>query len=195
MALVDEIKQMQQQGMSNDEIIRTFQEQGISPMEINEAFASSQIRAAISGENMPEGIGEGMQPSISQEPEVPQEQYPVYDQYQGYSQAPSYSSPEMMNEVASQVIEEKISSLRKKIAETTAIKSEIDTKLEIMEKRVKKIEEVIDKLESAILQKIGDYSKGITEIKSELGMMQESFSKVLPRAVEKVREKSSSKKK
>lgn len=94
-----------------------------------------------------------------------------------------------MSEIATQVVDEKISSMKKKISEVSEIKSDVDTKMELLDKRLKRIEETMDKLESAIIQRVGDYAKGISEMKSELGMMQDSFSKALPRIVEKAKER------
>jgi hypothetical protein len=47
MAIVDTVMQLQQSGMTNDQIIQTLQSQGISPKEINEAINQAQIKNAM----------------------------------------------------------------------------------------------------------------------------------------------------
>jgi len=72
MALLERITSMQQSGMSDNDIITTLREEGITPRDINEAFSQSQIKAAV---NTQEGF-EGMQPSIRTESETQQNMQP-----------------------------------------------------------------------------------------------------------------------
>ena len=53
-------------------------------------------------------------------------------------------------------------------------------RIDNIDDRLKKIEEVIDLLQKAIINKIGSFGDNIEQIKEEMGMMQESFSKALP---------------
>jgi hypothetical protein len=55
----------------------------------------------------------------------------------------------------------------------------LQTKMENLSERVKKIENIIDKLQIAILEKIGSYGGNLESIKKEMSMMQDSFSKVI----------------
>ena len=47
MGTLDTVIQMQQSGMSNEEIITNLQTQGISPKEVNDAINQAQIKNAI----------------------------------------------------------------------------------------------------------------------------------------------------
>ena len=55
---------------------------------------------------------------------------------------------------------------------------------------MKKIENIIEQLQATILGKIGSYGESIDDIKNEMGMMQESFSKALGPLIDRSREKS-----
>jgi hypothetical protein len=51
--------------------------------------------------------------------------------------------------------------------------------MENISDRLKKIETIIDKLQIAILEKVGSYGKNLEGIKKEMSMMQDSFSKMI----------------
>jgi len=51
MGVFDQVTSMQQDGINDSEIIRSLQEQGISPKEIQDALSQSQIKQAISEES------------------------------------------------------------------------------------------------------------------------------------------------
>ncbi len=48
-----------------------------------------------------------------------------------------------------------------------------------VKERKEKIENIIDKLQIAILEKVGSYGKNLEGIKKEMSMMQDSFSKMV----------------
>jgi hypothetical protein len=218
-ALLDQVKQMQEQGMADQEISKQLAEQGNSSKDINDAINQSHIRSAIDqetpqpSENIPQAMQQqGLQPSsldqeapqpTQEQPQQTQEapvqdysQQPYQDYQTGYEQYqyPQYSG-ESASEIAEQVVDEKLSSIKKNLTEATEIKTEFETKFHILENRVKKIEDTIDKLESSILQRIGEYSKGILDIKAETRMMRESFSKTISKSARKSKTKRKSSKK
>lgn len=113
---------------------------------------------------------------------TPQPQGQGYDQQQNYYQG--YDSNQTINtdtivEVAEQVFDEKISDISKKIDSNEEFKTLTQSRLDQLNDRLKRIEIVIDKLQAAILDKIGSYGENLDSIKKEMSMMQDSFSKTL----------------
>ena len=137
--------------------------------------------------------------------EYPQQQYPeqyarqMPEQYQQsgmpqeysqqYMQPPQNSG--MMSEVAEQLIEEKISTMKKSLESLEELKTIAGKKIENLDIRMKAMEDKIDKLVSAILGKVGDYGDSIIKIKDEMAMMQDSFSKMINPVLDKKEETSS----
>lgn len=105
MGALDQIKQMQQTGLSEQEISNNLLEQGITPKEITDAFAQAKIKEAVEREeSFPEGpvgssLGEGSPESSlgeEQSPFLTSETYAPSSQEMPlpYSpQEPSYSQP------------------------------------------------------------------------------------------------------
>ena len=86
-----------------------------------------------------------------------------------------------MADIAEQAVEEKLSKLKENINETLDFKSTTEAKLTDLQERLKKIEKTIDKLQLAILQKVGDYVTNTEDIKKELYETQKSFKSLIPK--------------
>ena len=263
MAIIEKIKQMQAQGMSEEAITRSLQEQGHTPNEIYEGISQSKIKSAISAEEpsqpttpMQRGNYQSsskMQPSIIESQQAPpqptapmQGQYktqlpqqyqnqkqvsaPVYGDYQegystpqyqeqeypdqgqyygqdyatgyeqnqeGYGDYGGYSqgiSPELVNEIAEQVVAEKVSDMINTITNLVEFKTKIEAKIENINTRLERAETGLDQLQSAVIKKVGSYVQNVQDIKTEMRLMQNSFSKALPGIAQK-RNKSPSKRK
>ena len=88
-------------------------------------------------------------------------------------------------EIAEQVFSEKVRKIQKQLEEMNEFKTLAQTKIEHATERLKRIEATIDKLQIAILEKIGSYGKSLESIKKEMSMMQDSFGKMVPSLAEK----------
>ena len=66
MSALEQITNLRQQGKSDQEIVSALQSKGISPREISDGLAQSQVKSAVTGQN--NFSGSGMQESIMQNP-------------------------------------------------------------------------------------------------------------------------------
>ena len=65
MPIIEQINQMRQQGLNDGEISQRLQEQGVSPLEINEAFDQSNVKSAVSGFYQGDSSNQNPQQQIS----------------------------------------------------------------------------------------------------------------------------------
>jgi hypothetical protein len=181
MGIIEQIIEMQSQGIQDNQIVATLQEQGISPREINDALNQAQIKQAVSSETQ-DNYSQAPSPNTQEltenyAPQPEQEmQQDYYQDTQGYS---SEGDTETMVEIAEQVCLEKIQSLQKKIDSLSEFKSLAEVKITNLEERLSRIEKIIDKLQISILEKVGSYGKNLENTKKEMDMMQDSFRKVI----------------
>ncbi len=84
-------------------------------------------------------------------------------------------------EIAEQVFSEKIKKEQKQIEALNEFATLAETKISNNHERIKRIEAVIDKLQIAILEKIGSYGKNLESIKKEMEMVENSFEKIIPK--------------
>jgi hypothetical protein len=197
MGLIEQIKQMQNSGIPENQIIENLQEQGIPPADIQNSLNQIRVKNAVAGES---GTYEqetySPQEQIPQMPEdfqnydenqnYPQEEYSQdpysqeeYSQYQQMPQEYSQTNSDNTLEIAEQVVSNSLEKINPKISQLQEYKKLSESELKNLNKRLEKIEQTIDKLQMAILEKVGSYGQGIQEIKNEMEMMQESFSKSL----------------
>ena len=198
MGVTDEIKRMRQEGISDQEIILTLKQRGLSQREIESALTQAQIKEAVTAQYQEQSMP-GYQPSfpITPEPEQiqdigsapeqyqqaqpSQETYP--EQYpQGYDYNSQYAQPQIssdtINEIAEQVVAEKLSKIRNQIEKLADLKIIAETRLSSVDERLKRIEKIIDTLQLSILQKVGQYTSNVSDLKKELVETQKSFKAV-----------------
>ena len=131
-----------------------------------------------------------MQPSMMGQPQQVQEygggayeaedsggQQYGYDQYQPYQEA---MSSDMIREISEQVVSERLSVLQDKLEAALHFKSVAEARIASIDERLKRIEEIIDRLQLSLLQKVGDYVNDVRDIKHELIETQKSFKKLAP---------------
>ena len=82
MAILDEVKQMQQQGQTTDQITQALQARGISQQEISDALSQTQIQQAVDGTPPP---GKEAPAPASAAPATPATPVTQETQDQGYS--------------------------------------------------------------------------------------------------------------
>lgn len=151
----------------------------------------------------------GMQPSISSEtaqttqqipapeyqeytPEQPSSQYQEYGEYQPYGYQeylpPQSTDIETINDLASGIIEEKTKHIKKELSALSKSKNEVEEKINNLDKRLTKIENILENLQNSIIRKIGDYGDDIKKISKEMAVQRESFSKILDPLTDNIRE-------
>jgi len=106
--------------------------------------------------------------------------------YQSYQapQYPEYQTQQsvdvgIINDIAEQIVEEKNQRLKEQVSALIKVQGKIDSDLEIIKERVERLEKDFDKLQMAILEKVGSYGDNIQNISDEMRKSQESFSKML----------------
>jgi len=115
---------------------------------------------------------------------TPQEYYPEYQEYQ----PPQATDIETIRDIADQIIEEKTKSFRKDLASFTKFQRHTEEKIKEMDKKLIKIETILEELQISILRKIGSYGEDLKKISKEMKTTQDSFSKVINPLTEKGRE-------
>lgn len=139
--------------------------------EISEEYVPSP-----QGENYPE---QGQYQEAQYSPEQYQDYYPQQEYEYGESAAGGISDTDTLIEIAEQVFFEKIKPLQKQIDDLNEFKVLAQTKIESISDRLKRIELNIDRLQAEILEKVGSYGRGLEGVKREMGMVQESFGKIV----------------
>lgn len=177
MGILDQIMEMRNQGISDDEIVARLQERGITPQAINDALNQAEIKKAVSNDyqNAPGPSQGDYQP---QEQYAPQEYSPQQNYEQQYSPSGGFDSSTII-EISEKVFSEKTQKMQKQVKEIAEFKVLAEAQINSISERLKRIENMIDKLQVAILEKVGSYGRGLENVQKEMQMMQDSFGKVV----------------
>lgn len=205
MGLIEDITSMQEEGRDDNEIRSVLRQKGISEPEINGAMSQVLIKGAVNqnyeypeqntpyqesqypmaptAQNVPQSY-EGMEPSLLTQPYSQNEMPQTTDAYSNSGEAYNYAqyqpyqesfSPDVISEIAEQVVADKLSILNEKIEQIIDFKTLSDTKLKNLEERIERIERVFDKLQLSLLQKVAEYVDDVKTLKTEVQETQKSF--------------------
>ena len=131
-------------------------------------------------EIIPPTPGAGYTPQTPQGYVVRQPQdYSAPQQYSEGTYAGYTTSPDLTTEIAEQVVAERLSELRKHIEKIADMKATVESRIEYLDERLKRIEKIMDTLQSSVLRKVGDYVTNVEDIKREMMETQKTFAKLL----------------
>ena len=209
MSTLDRIMQLQEMCMSDSEISSQLQNEGVQPREIYDALNQAKIKSAVfesqkpsqsqnSEEYPPEQEYSSYYPQAPQpnqnypQDQPPQNQYPPQENTQGYyPQTPQpysgqeYYPPsnqvdsETISEIAEQVVSEKLTEFKIQLKDFANFKTTIQDKVSDIDSRLKRIESSIDKLQNAIIGKIGEISENNSFIHKDLENLHGTVSKLM----------------
>ena len=207
------IKGLQEQGISPREINDAISQSRIKEVVAGTPISGTEEADGYSMEGMqPSLINQNQQmPASSQEAEQYSQQplqyaggYEQYSQetvdnsqqpqdgqytdYQSYYGAGYSSSTETISEIASQMIDEKLSKTNKVLNNLTEFKIILDAKVEKIDQRLQRIESIIDQLQTSLIRKSSSQVQDIEDIKAEMKGMQTGFSKILNPLTDNIRE-------
>lgn len=181
----------------------------INQSKIKEAVGNNQMNEELQPLNSrPNSFNQMQQTQESQEYDLPEEEnynvsqpqeeyyadnqetagggYNNYsEEYDGYDTNTQSMNTDNFIEIAEQVFAEKTKEMQNQIQEINEFKILSKIKLDHTEERIKRIESVMDKLQMAILEKVGSYGNTLQSIKKEMAMMQDSFGKMSPSLAQK----------
>jgi len=178
---VDQIVSMKTQGLSNQQISQTLQQQGFTTQQIYDAMSQAEIKPkeepfAIPGAPSMPPPGAmpgppGMPAPMGAPPGVPSVEKKV---------------PEGFEEIAESIIEEKWHEVTREMDKVNEWKELTSSRLDKIDQNMADIKADLDNLHKAIVSKIGEYDKNLLDVGTEIKAMEKVFQKVLPELTENV---------
>ena len=172
------------------------QQPAMGPSSVQQTPSTAQMEPSIGQQPMEQPAMQQPSMQMSSEPQmtqpaVLQPQTQDFSQYQEYAPEGDYDYPEYqeggggaadietINDISSQLIDEKTKHFKKEVTEFTNFKKESHNKLEELDKRLTKIEDTLEDLKMAIIRKIGEYGEDIQNLSNEMKATQNSFAKII----------------
>ncbi len=198
----DKVLEMKERGMSNNDIAQNLTQQGFKSQEIFDAINQANIKSGIEAPPPP-GIPPGnMQPSVLSSPEQPitteipeapepgQEapitisvEEPIIRTTTQRQEQPQYMPTQMFtsdNEaLIESVIDERWQDLIGKVGDISIWKERMKDDIESVKQELLRLESRFDNLQKALLEEVGKYSKGISDVGSEIKALDKVMQKIL----------------
>lgn len=108
----------------------------------------------------------------------PEEEYEENYSPNEFSTGGNLMSSETMIEVAEQVFSEKIKKIESDLKSIKEFKTLAIPEIKDMDERLKRMERQFDKMQIAILERVGQFGKNLDSVKKEVEMVEESFEKM-----------------
>jgi DNA-binding transcriptional MerR regulator len=201
MAILDQVMQLKKEGKTDLEIMKDLQEEGFSTAQINDAINQAQIKNAINpmeqteqrsimASTPPTEVATAPEPQQNyqelQTPEPQEQEYytpttQTYDQnyQQDYSNQNYGTNPDTITEIAQQVVEEELKKHKKKTGDVVAFKNNIESEVEQLKSRITRMEKMLDKIQSSIIEKVGEFGENTNFIRKDLENLHNTTSKLM----------------
>ena len=190
----DQVLNLRSQGLTDNQIIQALQKDGFTSDQIFNGMSQADIKGGIETAPVPPQMDMNAPqeappqlPVMDQgfTPPPPPTQLPVMDQ--GFQNFESNGN-ERIEEIAEAIIDEKWNMLVKDINKIVEWKEEMNSKITKVETEVIDLRGDFDKLHKAIISKIDEYDKNLSDVGSEIKAMNQIFQKVLPTFTENINE-------
>lgn len=177
----DRILQLKRQGLDNDQIIQTLQREGFKSSQIFDAMQQSELKESIEG---PVSLDSDFSTQNPLPPPMSGDLPPP--SFQSYSQNSNFDTSKI-EEVAEAIIEEKWETLVESVHRIVEWKERLESHLLELENRVNEIHKSLAHVGDEFSQKLLNYDKSLSEVKSDVTAMNKVLKKVLPDLLEKAR--------
>jgi hypothetical protein len=160
---VEKVLVMKQQGYDNSQIVQILQRDGYTSAQVFDALNQVELRSGA--------------------PVVGNPTIPVQQQHQFQQEQQSN-----IEEYVETIIDEKWTELEKDIQKIIDWKNRSEQRLQELNSRVDDLRDRFEKLNQAMLGKIGDYDRTMQDVGADLKAMEKVFSKVLPQFTDNVKQ-------
>ncbi len=193
----DEVISMIQQGLPNEKIIQRLQDEGYTYQQISDALSQAETKVSIEGMPPQNQIPQPLPPESELRPSImdvskaqqrfqyPQFQPPQPQQFQNLNFS---QDTERIEEIAESIISEKWQKALEEIGDLNAFKEKIKTDTLSIKQEILRIESRFENLQKAILGKIQDYDKGISDVGTEIKALEKLLQNIISPLTTNVKE-------
>lgn len=192
---------MIQKGMSNDQIVQTLKSQNYSYQQIAEAIHQAETKSSIDPTSFSNPSSQELQPSIMHEqsaqelPEAPSPSNHSPQPAMIYPSTPQQSffesrsqSMEQFEEIAEAIIEEKWRQSLQEFGDLSAFRERIRSDIASLKQELLRVERRFENLQSAVLGKVQDYDKSITDVGTNIKALEKLLQNIIQPLTSNIKE-------
>ena len=183
----NQVLELKQKGLTNDQIMQSLQKDGFTSKQVFDAMSQADIKKGV--ETAQHNIQKESVTKINKisKPPLPKPDIepPAYNPPKIHK-TEEHTTSDKIEQVAEAIIDEKWNKLVKNINKIIEWKTKMDEKISKIEEDTENLKENFNKLHKAIISKIEDYDKNLSDVGSEIKAMSEVFKQILPTFTENV---------
>ena len=183
---VEQVKSMRQQGITDDQIVETLQRDGYKSTQIFDAMTQADMKPATEVKQVTDDFPD-IAGSIANKPAPHAQPMPVVET--DFEPMPDFNpnvGGENIQEIVESIVDEMWSELEKDVQKIVDWKNSTEKKINSMQEEMKLMKDQFDKLQTAVLGKVGDYDKNIMNVGAEIKALEKAFSNIMPEFTDSV---------
>jgi len=180
-----EVLELQKKNMSHEQIVDYLHQKGYASQQIMDAINQAELNqqgSPFDMEGSPYMGNQGFQDRQLPDLTAPapgtnynQQQFQQPQQFQ-----PSQRNiEEQIEEIAEAIVDEKWEDLTKDVGNISVWKESVQTEVESVKQEILRLEGRLEKLQQAILGKVDDYNKTLSEVNTEMQALSKVFEKII----------------
>lgn len=177
---IDQVLTMQQQGLTNNQIMQALGRGGYSSQQIYDALSQAEAHAAV-GPSAPSPGSE-----IPPLPEMNVEASESDSSDDDNSSA--RKAPEEMEELVESVVDEKWKEFEDEMGRMAGWRDKVEERLAKLEQSSVDIQQSLNNLQKGVLGKVSEYDRNLLDVGTEIKAMEKVFQQVLPELTGSVQE-------
>jgi len=191
---LNEVLSMQKTNMSHDQIVDELHQKGYTFQQIMDAINQAELKTTPkdagyqddslqlmdTNQSLPnQEFPDIVTPTPGMSYEQTQFQTQFQPQLQPQFQQPQRNIEEQIEEIAEAIVDEKWEDLTKDVGNMNVWKEGLQTEVESVKQEVLRLEGRLEKLQQAILRKVDDYNRTLSEVNTEMQALGKVFEKII----------------
>ncbi|HLD12327.1 MAG TPA: hypothetical protein VJB87_01905 [Candidatus Nanoarchaeia archaeon] len=184
----DLVVNLKDSGFSKDQIVDNLARQGYSMQAIDDVFTQLDIKSAA---DVPVPQQQGMQrSSLSQESMIPRLPSSLPSQTVSLSSGSSSNSvsSDQIQELVESIVQEKWQRVAESFGDLVGWKDRVRTEIVAIKQELLRLETRFDGLQQAVMGKIQDYDKGISDVGVEIKALEKVLERIIQPLSQNVKE-------
>lgn len=154
----------------------------------NEGESGFEGMSASTVNEIKEGVGDEDIPIPTEGVSAKEEQISIPTKKINLEQQPTGDMTERIHEIAESIVNEKWEEFMGRVGDLAAWQERVNMNISAIKQEIVRIQDRYENLQKAVLGRIGDYDKGITEVHTEMKALEKVFERIIEPLVTNVKE-------
>jgi len=154
----------------------------------NEEESGFEGMSASTVNEIKQGVGDEDIPIPTEGAVAKEEPISIPTKKTSFEQQPTGDITERIHEIAESIVNEKWEEFMSRVGDLAAWQERVNMNISAIKQEIVRIQDRYENLQKAVLGRIGDYDKGITDVHTEMKALEKVFERIVEPLVTNVKE-------